>query len=67
MPDDLGGKAVVLEMLRNGFGQIGYGHAPIPISISTNRKAMLPKIAEFGKNVDSAFDGSNPATPIRFF
>ncbi|MGO4136084.1 hypothetical protein ACEQ6A_16165 [Rhizobium brockwellii] len=49
MPDDLGGKAVVLEMLRNGFGRIGYDHAPIPISISTNRKAMLPKIAEFGK------------------
>ncbi|TCA38411.1 hypothetical protein E0H72_25915 [Rhizobium leguminosarum bv. viciae] len=28
--------AVALEMLRNGFGRISYGHAPVTISISTN-------------------------------
>ncbi|MBY5544130.1 hypothetical protein HFO60_29720 [Rhizobium leguminosarum] len=45
MPDDLRGKAVALEM----GGRIDSVDLPITISISINRKAMLPKIAEFRK------------------
>ncbi|WP_165504212.1 hypothetical protein [Rhizobium leguminosarum] len=51
MPDDLGGKAVALEMLGNGLVESIRSTSPFTISISINSKAMLPKIAEFRKKM----------------
>ncbi|WP_168323286.1 hypothetical protein [Rhizobium leguminosarum] len=67
MRDDLGGKAVALEMLRNGFGRIDMVDLPLPFNQHQLLRRGRPKLPNSEKNGDSAFGGSNPATPIRFF
>ncbi|MBB3387911.1 hypothetical protein FHT82_000631 [Rhizobium sp. BK275] len=50
MPDDLGAKALALEMPRNGFARIGYDHAlPLPSRLVPIGKPTLPKIVKFSK------------------